>query len=130
MLQKKSKAVPEGNGPIPQDAHVMLGGITLKELRRVIMLETMDKAFGEIKEDLRRTNQRLASLEQDARQPRLAMEADVTAEKKTRERTEGAAATVQTKHGDSCWAKRVQAGPKSSTIFGIKSESPALPVQR
>ena len=36
-------------------------------------------------------DQRLASLEQNARQPRLAIEADVPADEKTRERTEGAA---------------------------------------
>ena len=42
-------------------------------------------------EDLRRMDQRLASLEQNARQPRLAIEADVPADEKTRERTEGAA---------------------------------------
>ena len=125
MLRKKSKAVPEGNDLIPQDAYVMLGGITLEELRRV-MSETMGKALEEcFKEDMRRLNQRLTSLEQDARQPHLAMEADVTADKKTRERTEDAAAAVQAKHGDSC--KRVQAGPTSSTIFGKKAEAPALP---
>ena len=65
----------------------------------------MDKAFGEFKKDLRRINQRLASLEQDAWQRRLAMEADVTADKKTRERAEGAAAAVQAKHGNSCSSK-------------------------
>ena len=62
MLRKKSKAVPEGNGPIPQDSYVMLGGITLEELRRV-MSKTMGKALEELKEDMRRVNQRLASLE-------------------------------------------------------------------
>ena len=55
------------------------------------------------------------------------MEADVTEDKKTRERTEGASAVVQAKRGDSCSAKRVQAGPRSSTSFGIKAEPPALP---
>ena len=75
---------------------------------------------------MRKANQRLASLEQDARQPRLAIEADVAADKKACERTEGAAAAVQAKHGDSCSAKRVQAGPTSSTSFGMKAESPAL----
>ena len=60
-------------------------------------------------------------------QPRLAMEADVTADKKTRERTEGATAAVQAKHGDSCSAKRVQAGRTSSTSFSMKAEPPALP---
>ena len=49
------------------------------------------------------------------------------AEKKTRERTGGAAATVQAKHGDSCSAKRVQAGSISLTSFGMKAEPSALP---
>ena len=55
------------------------------------------------------------------------MEADVNTDKKTRERTEGTAAAVQAKHGDSCSAKRDQAGPKSSTSFGMKAGPPALP---
>ena len=42
MLRKKSKAVPEGNGTIPQDAFVMLGGIIPEELRREL-LETIAK---------------------------------------------------------------------------------------
>ena len=111
---------------IPQDAHVMLGGITLEELRRV-MSETMGKALEEFKEDMRRVNQRLASLEQNARQSRLAMKVYVTADKKACERTVGAAAAVQAKHGDSCSAKRVHAGPTSSTSLGMKAEPPALP---
>ena len=55
----------------------------------------MGKAFGEFKEDLRSIDQRLASLEQDARQSHLAIEADVPANKTTRERMEGAATVVQ-----------------------------------
>ena len=90
MLRKKSKTVPERIGSTP-----MLDGTTLEELRRVTS-ETMGKAFGEIKEDLRRINQRIASLEQDTRQPRLA---DITADKKAREHTEGFATAVQAKHG-------------------------------
>ena len=78
-------------------------------------------------ETMRATKQRSASLEQDARQPRLAMEADVAADKKTHKRTEGATAEVQAKHGDSCSAKRFQAGPTSSTSFGMKVEPYALP---
>ena len=117
MLRKKSKTVPEGNGPTPQDLYVIL---TLEELQRVIP-ETMGKAFGEITEDMRRVNQ----------QPRLAMEADVKAAKKTRERTEDAAAAVQAKHGDSCSAQRVQVGLKCSTSFGGDSLGPpALPCSR
>ena len=60
----------------------------------------MGEAFEEIKKDLRKMKQRVASLKQDARQPRLAMGEDVKADKKTRERTEGAATAVQAKHGD------------------------------
>ena len=114
MLRKKSKAVLEGDCLIPQDAYVILRGIILEELQRVIS-ETMGKALEEFKEDMRRANQRLANLGQNARHPHLAiMEADVTADKNTRERTEDAAAVVQAKHGDSYSAKRVQAGSTSS----------------
>ena len=70
----------------------------------------MVEAFGELKDDLRRINQHLTSLEQEDRQPRLAKEADVKAGKKTRERTEGVATAVQAKHGDTRSAKRVHAG--------------------
>ena len=41
ILRKKSKIVPESNGLIPQDAYVMLGGISMKELRQ-IMSQTWD----------------------------------------------------------------------------------------
>ena len=46
---------------------------------------------------------------------------------KTRERTEGAATSVQAMHGDSCTAQKVQDGPKTSISFGVKAESPCLP---
>ena len=74
-----------------------------------------------------RENQREASLEQDARQPRLTEEVDGPADAKTRERTEGTAKTVEAKHGDSGTAQRVQDGPKISTCFGVMAEPPALP---
>ena len=45
MLQKNSKAVPEGNGPI-----AMLGGITLEELRRV-MSETFCRDYESFERD-------------------------------------------------------------------------------
>ena len=73
-------------------------------------------------------NFRLIRLEYDARQPRLAMEADGHANMKTRECTEDAATAVKAMHGDSCSATRVDPGPKtSSTSFGLKAEPPALP---
>ena len=49
------------------------------------------------------------------------------AEKKTCERTKGAAKAVQAMHGDSLSANRVQDDPKSSTTFCVKPEPPALP---
>ena len=75
----------------------------------------MGKALGEFKEVSKSIDQRLASLEQDARQPRLIMEADITANKKTRDRTECVATAVQAKHKGSCSANRVNPDPKRST---------------
>ena len=48
------------------------------------------------------------------------------ADKKTRERTKGAATAVQAMHGDSFSANRVEAGPSCSTSFGVKADSPTL----
>ena len=83
----------------------------------------MDELTGNMK----RTNQRLARPEQDVRQLRLAMEADVPADTKTRELPEGAATAVQAMHGDSFSANRIQAGPTCSTSFGVEAEPSALP---
>ena len=136
MPRKESMAVSEGIGPMPQNAYVMIRGInTLEDLRRVLMWEARDKVREEhglkkpeqLKE-MKATDQRLASLEHDARQPRLAMEGDGSADKKTRERTESAATAVQAMHGYSFSASRVDPGPKTnSTSFGVKAEPPALP---
>ena len=81
-----------------------------------------------IDEITRLLEQHVASLEYDARQPRLAVEADGPADTKTRERTEGAATAVQAMHDDSCSVTWVDPGPKTnSTSFGLRTESPALP---
>ena len=77
-------------------------------------------------DEMRGTSQRLASREQDARQPRLIMETDGPASK-TRERMVGAAKAVQIMHGVSFSANRVNPGPMCSTSFGVKAEPPALP---
>ena len=70
----------------------------------------------------------LVSLEQNARQPRPAMEENRPADTKTRERTEGAAKAVQAMYGDSFSASQVNPGPKTnSTSFGVKAEPPAFP---
>ena len=63
--------------------------------------DQQDTKLDDLTEDLKRANQREVSLEQDARQPRPAMEVDVQADKKAHERTEGAAKAVQAMHGDS-----------------------------
>ena len=104
MPRNWSKAVPEGNGSIPQKQHIMLGGIKLEELRRT-MSEALDKAFDKPTETIRRENQRLSGLEQEARQPRLATEADVPTAIKTHKHMEDAEAD-QAKNGDSCSAER------------------------
>ena len=50
---------------------------------------------------------------------------------KTRERTEGAAAAVQAKHGDTCFANRVDPDPMCLTSFGDDSTGlPALPCSK
>ena len=49
--------------------------------------EQQEKTLDELADEMRGTRQRLASLEQDARQSRLAMEADRPSDTETRERT-------------------------------------------
>ena len=133
MLRKESEAVPEGNGPVPQQEEFGSGQLTLEEICRMIKEapEVCNRRFDEMQEyvkDWKSMDQGLTRLEHDARQPRLAIEADGSANTKTCKRTEGAANTVQAMHGDSCSATRVEPGPNAnSTIFGLKPESPALP---
>ena len=68
----------------------------MEELRRIMsqaLDKDFDKHFGlkpENLEEMRASDQRLAGLMHDARQPRLTTEADVPAEKKTRKRAEDA----------------------------------------
>ena len=123
ILRKKSEAVPEGNGPTPRDAGKMIIWEEIRQERS----ETWSEAFRGYKEDLRRMDQCLASLEQNARQPRLAMEADVPADEKPREHKESAAKEVQAMDEDSFSANRVQASRTTLTSVGVKDESPALP---
>ena len=78
--------------------------------------------------DWRSMDQRLTRLEHDARQSRLAMEADGPANTKTSERAEGAATSVQAMHGDRCSATRVDPDPKTNSIsFGVMAEPLDLP---
>ena len=91
------------------------------------LFDKSDRKLDELTENLRATYQRVESLEQDARQPRLTMEVDLPADTTTRERTEGAAKEVQSMHGDSFSANRVDLAPMCSTSFGVKAKPPALP---
>ena len=75
----------------------------------------------------RGTSQREASLEHDARQPRLVMEANGPANTKACERTEGAAIAVQAMRGDSCSADLVDPDLMCSTSSGNDSTGPPAP---
>ena len=106
----------EESGPVPQQEDFGSGQPKLGDVYRPSD-ESFDRGmkshFDKLKEFMRRLEQYLTSQELDARQPRLAMEADGPANTKTRERTEGAATAVQAMHGDSCTtAQNVQDGPK------------------
>ena len=67
MPRKRNEAALEGTGPVPRNAYVMLGGITLEDLRLLILMsETLDKAYDEPMENVRSANQRLVVLEKEA----------------------------------------------------------------
>ena len=131
MPRRENEATTEGKKFIP--LYVLPGGLSLEDLRR-IWWETWD----EVREgnglkklekpwEMRATDQRVASQELDARQPRLAMEADGPANTKTHERTEGAATAVQAMHGNSCSADQVDLGPMCSTSSGDDCTGPPAP---
>ena len=146
MLRKASKAVPEGNGPVPQKEELESGQLTWGDMHRLCeerfdrqlkrmdsffdrMDDRLNKQFDEISKEIRKMGQDVTRLEHEARQPRFAMEADGPADTtKTRERTEGAATAVQLMRGGWFSARRVKPGPTTnSTSFGVKAEPPALP---
>ena len=109
MLRKESKAVPQSNGPVPQQEEFGSGEPTLVDVYRMFKerFDRWDRKLERRSDEIRVMSQRVSSLEQDARQPRLAMEADEQADTKTGKRTEGAAMAVQAMHGDSCSATRI-----------------------
>ena len=123
MLRKASEDVSEGNGPVHQEEKFGFGQpAPVDEFREI------RRQFSKLKELVRRLEHHILSQEQDARQPRLAMEEDGPADTKTRERTEGAAKAVQTMRGNCFSARRVEPGPTTNSIsFGVKAEPPALP---
>ena len=102
MPRKESEAVPEGNdGPVPQQEEFESGQPTLADVYRMVQEvfeEAWDRRTHKFTENLKSMNQRVARLQQDARQPRLAMEADGQVDNKTRERTRGTATAVEAIH--------------------------------
>ena len=124
MLRKASEVVSEGNGRVHQDQKFGFGQPTPVDEFREIRSQ-----FDKLKKLMRRLEQHLLSQEQDARQPRLAMEeADGHANTNTQDRAEGAAKAVQAMRGDSYNAEqKVQDGPKTSITFGVDAELPDFP---
>ena len=132
MLRKEGEAVPVGNGPVPQKEEFGSDQPTLEEVCRMIKksLEVCNRRIDKMQEYMEErggVNQRLVHLEHDARQPRLAMEVDGSANTKTRERTEGAATAVQAMHGDICSSFRVDPDPMYSTSFDDDCTGPPAP---
>ena len=135
MQRKESKAVPEGNCPIPQQEEFGSGKPTLADIYRLCeerfdgmdsWFDRWNKNLDEILDEMRKIDEHVTRLEHGARQPRLTMEADRQANTKTRERTEGAATAVQAMRGDGFSARRVEPGPNTnSTSFGVKAKPPA-----
>ena len=147
MPRKESEAVPEGNGPVPQQEEFGSGEPTLADVYRLFeerfdkqqtrmdsFFDGMDSCFDrwntkldEISGETRVMDEYVTSLEHGARQPRLAMEANGHANTKTQERMEGAATAVQAMRGDSCTTEqKVQNVPKTSITFGVEAEPPDL----
>ena len=106
MLRKESEAVREGSVLVPQQEKFGSGGPTLADVYRMLkeqldrshrywysmrsQLDQQLKKMDQISDEMRVIDQRITRLEEDARQPRLAMEADGPANTKTRERTASA----------------------------------------
>ena len=129
MPRKESKAAPEGNGPAPQQQKFESGQPTRVDIYRMIeeLPDESDRKLDELADEMRGIRQRETSLEQNTRQPRLAMGANRPAYTNTRERANGAARTVKAMYADSFSVNRVDPDPMCSTSFGVKAEPTTLP---
>ena len=96
----------EENGPVPQQEELGSGQPKLADVYRPadksLIRQQIELMMNRFEDQANMLNQRLTRLGHEARQPRLAMEADGPANTKTRERTEGSASAVQAMHGGSC----------------------------
>ena len=81
------------------------------------LFEKMDRKLDEIMEKMRAKSQRLAGLEQESRQPRLAMKADVPSDTKIRNRIDDVAAD-RTISVNSSFANQVNPDQMHMTSFG------------
>ena len=133
MPRKQGRAVPKGNGPVPQHDEFGPDQPTLEDIHRLFE-ERLDRQlnqkkihFDDLTEKIIEAKKCLADLEHEAQQPRLAMEADVTPDTKTRKHPEGAAAN-RAKHEDKSSSPQVDPNPMCLTNFGDDSTEPtALP---
>ena len=138
MPRKESEAVTEGNGPVPQQEEFGSGEPTLADVHRLFkerfhrqhkrmdtFFDRWDKKLDEISDEMRKMDEHVTRLEDGARQPCLAMQADGQANTKTRERTEGAATAIQAMRGDGFSVRWLESGPNTnSTSFGVKANLP------
>ena len=131
MPRNWSTTIPEGNDPVRRD-EIGSDQPTLADLYRMIgeLFDKSDRELDEVADEMRATKKGLAGLEQDARQPRLAMEADVPSDTKTHTRMEDAVA-VQARYGNSCSANQIDPDPTCLISFGDDSTGPpAFPCTR
>ena len=75
MPRKATKAVPEGNDPVPQKEELGSGQPTMEDVyrRMKLMMSHFEENMDELSDVM---NQHVTCLEHETRQPRLAMEAD------------------------------------------------------
>ena len=101
MPRSRSKAVPQGNHPVPHHDEFGSDQPTTAKLYGIIgeRFDRSDKQFDDLTENMRVANQRSACLEHEAREPRLATEADIEPDTKACKRMEGASAADRVKDG-------------------------------
>ena len=78
MPRMENRAVPEGNGLVPQQEEFGSGKPTLADFYRLFdkKNDRSGRKLEKLSDEMRVMSQRVSSLEQDARQSRLAMEVD------------------------------------------------------
>ena len=94
MTRNRSKAVRKGNGPVAHHDEFECDEPMLVESYRLIkkLFDRSDKQFDELTEKMRAPRQRFSRTAPWSSAITLAMEADVTTDKKTSKHTEDAAA--------------------------------------